>query len=253
MQRKPSLPRPFYVKKSRRGILLLHAYSGSPNDVRMLCRLLEKHQYTVSAPMLTGHGTMEPLEIVQVSVQQWREDVSDALATLAQDCDQVAVFGLSMGGILAMDALAQATLPLLGGGVFCSPLFKNENNVPENFLKYAQQVYQVAELPTEERQQRLTKVKELQQQQMQGIEELGAEVATKLQQLRVPVYIAQGGKDELISAATAFQTLEALQQTDVSFHWFAESGHVITVDPVHQQFEQTVLDFIDNLPWNEEK
>lgn len=253
MQRKPSLPRPFYVKKSRRGILLLHAYSGSPNDVRMLCRLLEKHRYTVSAPMLTGHGTMEPLDIVQASVQQWREDVQQALETLVQDCDEVAVFGLSMGGILAMDALVGQSRPFLGGGVFCSPLFKNDNKVSENFLKYAQQVYRKAEIPDSQQQENLIKIKEEQQQQMVAIEELGVNVGAKLGQLRLPVYIAQGGKDELISANTAFQTLEALKQTDVNFHWFAESGHVITVDPVHQQFEQTVLNFIENLPWNEEK
>lgn len=33
-----SLPQPIYEKHGKRAILLLHAYSGSPNDVRMLAR-----------------------------------------------------------------------------------------------------------------------------------------------------------------------------------------------------------------------
>lgn len=45
-------------------MLLLHAYSGSPNDVRMLARYLEKSEYTVYAPLFTGHGTLAPQDIL---------------------------------------------------------------------------------------------------------------------------------------------------------------------------------------------
>lgn len=252
MQRKPSLPRPLFVKKSRRGVLLLHAYSGSANDVRMLSRLLEKRDYTVYAPNLSGHGTMEPLDITSQRVATWQEDVAEALIKLRKNCDQIAVFGLSMGGILAMDALEREP-DLIGGGIFCSPLFKNDNQVTASFLKYAQQVYQLGELSEEEKKAKLAEVTTRQPSQMSEIEELGSQVANKLGTLAMPIYIAQAGADEMIDPTTAFQTLAALKQTDVSFYWFAKSGHVITVDPVHRQFEKTLLHFIENLPWNEEK
>ena len=50
-----SLPKTLYGKHGKRAVLLLHAYSGSPNDVRMLCRFLEKSEYTVYAPLFEGH------------------------------------------------------------------------------------------------------------------------------------------------------------------------------------------------------
>ncbi len=53
-----SLPKTLYGKHGKRAVLLLHAYSGSPNDVRMLCRFLEKSEYTVYAPLFEGHGTL---------------------------------------------------------------------------------------------------------------------------------------------------------------------------------------------------
>ena len=113
-----NLPKPFYSKKSHRGILLLHAYSGSANDVRMLARSLEKANYTVYAPILSGHGTLEPLDILAASVEQWRQDVRKSVAYLkAEGVTQLAVFGLSMGGILAMDLLTEADSTIIAGGV----------------------------------------------------------------------------------------------------------------------------------------
>ena len=40
------LPQEIYFKNGKRAVLLLHAYTGSPNDVRMLARQLEKENYT---------------------------------------------------------------------------------------------------------------------------------------------------------------------------------------------------------------
>lgn len=65
MRRVRQLPKPLYAKHGKRAVLLLHAYSGSPNDVRMLARFLEKADYTVYAPLFKGHGTMEPYDILQ--------------------------------------------------------------------------------------------------------------------------------------------------------------------------------------------
>jgi len=248
-----NLPKPFYSKKSHRGVLLLHAYSGSANDVRMLARSLEKADYTVYAPILSGHGTLEPLDILAASVEQWRQDVRKSVDYLkAEGVTQLTVFGLSMGGILAMDLLTETDPDLIAGGIFCSPLFSGENQVTENFLRYSEGVYRKQGLSESIQKERLATLAQRQPQQLQAIEDLAAHVSQKLPDLKKPVYIAQGGADEMIDAASAYQTLQALSQTDVSFHWFAQSGHVITVAAEHQQFEATVRQFMENLTWNEE-
>ena len=250
---KTRLPKPFYSKKSSRGVLLLHAYSGSANDVRMLARALEKENYTVYAPILTGHGTPDPLDILAASVSDWQHDVRQAVAKLKDDgVSQLAVFGLSMGGILAMDLLTSDE-EILAGGAFCSPLFPSENQVTKSFLDYSKYLYQKQELPAAQLTEKLQTIEQKQPQQLVAIEALGFQVARRLPELRRPVYVAQGGKDEMIDPTTAYETLRALSKTDVSFHWFAKSGHVITVSEEHQQFENTVGQFIENLPWNEEK
>ncbi len=74
MKRVKQLPKPLYAKHGKRAVLLLHAYSGSPNDVRMLARFLEKADYTVYAPLFKGHGTMEPYDILQEKAESWWAD-----------------------------------------------------------------------------------------------------------------------------------------------------------------------------------
>ena len=247
-------PKAFYEKRGPRGVLLLHAYSGSSNDVRMLSRYLEKFDYTVYAPIFSGHGTAEPKDILTEKVETWQQDVQQALAFLKNEgLTQVAVFGLSMGGIFAMDRLTDNDPLIVGGGSFCSPLFKTANQVPENFLLYAEQLYHRSGFSGTALQHRLAEIHQLVPRQLQAIEDFGEKVAEKLAQVQVPVFLAQGGADEMIDPQTVFKSAEALGQTDVLLRWYPTSGHVITVDPVHQQFEREVLAFLGGLPWNEEK
>ncbi len=53
---KVSLPEPFFFEAGKRAVLLLHGFTGSSADVRILGRFLEKEGYTVKAPHYKGHG-----------------------------------------------------------------------------------------------------------------------------------------------------------------------------------------------------
>lgn len=246
------LPQPFFSENGPRAVLLLHAYSGSSNDVRMLSRFLEKHHYTVYAPIFRGHGTMEPKDILEASVSQWQQDVTAALDFLkSKGYREIAIFGLSMGGIFAMKTLTEAHEAIIGGGSFCSPLFKTTNQVPENFLLYAEKVYQAQGFSLDEVTAKVTEISQTQPTQLVAIEELGLSAAEQLGRVKVPVMLVQGGQDEMIDATTVFRSAGALTQTDIVLRWYPTSGHVITVDPVHQQFEKDVLAFVSGLPWNE--
>lgn len=249
---KQNLPKTLFSEKGPRAVLLLHAYSGSPNDVRMLHRFLEKHEYTVYSPMFKGHGTLEPLDILQESPEIWWENVLEALAFLKEKGhQQIAVLGLSMGGIFAMQALTTKDRAIIGGGAFCSPVLKTNNTVPESFVTYAQQVYKYSQLTEAQLADKLATIKSGVAQQLTTIEAFGEQTGSQLVNTNSPVFLAQGGKDEMIDPKTVFQTAQQLLQTKLTLKWYPNSGHVITVDPVHKNFERDVLDFIEALAWNE--
>ncbi|WP_368738766.1 alpha/beta hydrolase, partial [Escherichia coli] len=49
-------PKPFFFESGKRAVLLLHGFTGSSADVRMLGRFLEKKGYTSLAPHYKVHG-----------------------------------------------------------------------------------------------------------------------------------------------------------------------------------------------------
>lgn len=254
MERKINLPKPLFTENGSRAVLLLHAYSGSSNDVRMLSRYLENESFTVYSPNFSGHATLSPEDILTKSPTIWWQDTIEAINFLHEKgYEQIAVLGLSMGGIFAMRTLTEQLSGIVGGGCFCSPLFPVKNHVPENFLLYAENVLTIAGTPKEEKTERLVFIQEAVFDQLNEIETFSQQTADSLSQVKQPVFLAQAGQDEMIDSTGVFKTAEQLQQTQFTLNWYPNSSHVITVGPDHKQLEQDIVDFLNSLSWNEEK
>ncbi|MHC5374854.1 alpha/beta hydrolase [Enterococcus sp. LJL120] len=250
---KLGLPKPLFSPKDSRAVILLHAYSGSSNDVRMLSRFLENADYTVYSPIFSGHATLDPLDILNQSVAAWEEDTRKALEFLkSKGYQEIAIFGLSMGGVFATRALEWSDESIVGGGFFCSPIFPVKTTIPENFLVYAENVLRRAGLSSSERNQKLTEYQPLINQQLQAIEEMSQVAASELDKIRQPLFMAQAGQDEMIDATGVFKTAAALTDKRFELQWYPESGHVITVGPDRRKLEVDVLNFINKLSWKEE-
>lgn len=83
------------------GVLLIHGFAGSREEIRPLGNYLEKCGFTVSMPCLTGHeGTRK--ELAGARYRDWIADVRRSYNALSQTCDKIAVIGFSMGGLLAV-------------------------------------------------------------------------------------------------------------------------------------------------------
>ena len=239
-------PQSLFLTHGDVAVLLLHAYSGSPNDVRMLSRFLEKQAYTIYAPLFSGHGTLDPADILKQDPTRWWQESQAALAFLkARGYQKIAVFGLSMGGIFATRLVTAGDPAVIGGGFFCSPITPVKNNVVENFLLYAQKVLTYAKEPVTKT--KLDTFKTQVSQQLQKIEQQALPAAASLQKIHVPFFMAQAGADEMIDPRGVFQTAQQLTQTNFTLKWYATSGHVITIDPVRREFEQDVAAFLATL------
>lgn len=242
------LPESLFFEKGPRAVLLLHAYTGSFNDVRMLARHLEKNQYTVYAPLFSGHGTQNPANILEQTPEQWWQDAQAALAFLKEKgYKEIAVFGLSMGGVYATRILAINDSAVIGGGAFCSPLVKRESTIHKNFMIYAKHVLKESWNDETEQQISTNSVA-----QIEAIGRFSEELTQKLPTITQPVFLAQAGKDALIDPQVVFDAAQLLKQTRVALQWYPESGHVITVGVSRKELERDVLDFIEGLSWNEE-
>lgn len=147
---------PFYSKVSNKAVLLFHAYTGSSNDVRALARRVERAGYSVYAPMFTGHGTNDPMDILEQTSDVWWQDAKRAIDFLKEEGHtQFAVFGLSMGGLFAMKLLETYPDLFVGGGAFSSHLTQRIQPIFTLILKYCEYRYDQLNLSVEEKTQKL--------------------------------------------------------------------------------------------------
>jgi carboxylesterase len=101
------------------GVLLCHGFTGSPHTLRGWADYLAAQGLTVSLPRLPGHGTTWQ-EMAATGAADWLAEVNAAFGKLAGQCEQVFVFGLSMGGCLAL-RLAEARGAEVRGLVLVNP------------------------------------------------------------------------------------------------------------------------------------
>ena len=101
------------------GVLLCHGFTGSPQTLRPWADYLAQQGFTVSLPRLPGHGTSWQ-DLARTGWQDWYGEVDLAFGALADRCEQTFVFGLSMGGCLAL-RLAEVHGSAVRGLVLVNP------------------------------------------------------------------------------------------------------------------------------------
>lgn len=101
------------------GCLCLHGFTASPHEVLWLAQHLAGEGHTVYAPRLAGHGT-HPTDLARMRWWDVLNSALDGYHVLKQQCDQVYIAGLSMGGVLAL--LCSLTVPVDGLIVMGAPM-----------------------------------------------------------------------------------------------------------------------------------
>lgn len=94
-------PSPFFFPGGRNGVLLIHGFTGAPTEMRPLGEYLHQRGFTVSGPLLPGHGTSVE-DLADRKWSEWVMAVETAYRELAAQCKWLAVGGLSLGSLLAM-------------------------------------------------------------------------------------------------------------------------------------------------------
>ncbi|NCZ58065.1 MAG: alpha/beta fold hydrolase [Actinobacteria bacterium] len=79
------------------GVLLVHGFTGTPASMRPWAHYLNERGYTVSVPLIPGHGTTWH-DLNHVSWQEWPAKVEAELLQLKKKCSKVFLCALSMGG-----------------------------------------------------------------------------------------------------------------------------------------------------------
>jgi carboxylesterase len=115
----------FEARGGRTGVLLLHGFTGSPASMRPWGQHLAADGFTVSVPRLPGHGTRWQ-ELNETEWTDWFAEALRSFDLLHESCDEVFVFGLSMGGCLSL-RLAEEHGDAVAGLVLVNPIITTTN------------------------------------------------------------------------------------------------------------------------------
>ncbi|KMY43170.1 carboxylesterase [Bacillus sp. FJAT-27916] len=243
-------PKPFTFEGGSRAVLLLHGFTGSSADVRMLGRFLEKNGYTSHAPQYRGHG-VPPEELVNYGPMDWWKDVMrayDKLRTMGHK--EIAVAGLSLGGVFSLKL--GYTVPVKGIVPMCAPMYiKSEETMYKGVLEYARE-YKKREGKSESEIE--AEMKEFQKSPMEtlkALQELIGDVRDHVSQVDVPLFVVQGRHDHMINVDSANIIHDSAKSEQKSLKWYEESGHVITTDIERDQLHKDILEFLEGLDWTD--
>jgi carboxylesterase len=113
---------PFYFQGGNsKAVLLIHGWSSVPYEVRRLGVYLNENGYTVSGPLLSGHGTV-PKDLENVKWEDWLADVEKAYRELRANHENVYFAGTSIGGNLAV--MLAAKHPEIAGVILMATPYK---------------------------------------------------------------------------------------------------------------------------------
>lgn len=235
-----------YQQNGPKAVILIHAFTGTPTDVSSVGRALQREGYTVLMPTLDGHGHDDPDEILKYGIEAWTKNGKDAYQKLVDDgYTDISVFGLSLGGVIATDIMLNNDVRSYG--TFSSPVIsRSKTNVPENFWQWYKfkkkklgESIESVESRKEEVMGRLDEI-------LSGLNDHIKSMEAKYSEVELPVFIGQGGKDEMINADIARQFKDALVKAEVDFHWYEEAPHVITTGRAGKETQKDLLAFLAN-------
>lgn len=212
------------------GVLLCHGFTGSPQSLRPWADHLAARDLTVSLPLLPGHGTRwEDMQIT--GWQDWYAEVDRALREITERCEKVFVFGLSMGGTLALRLAAKHGHAVTGVAVV------NPANKVHGLSAYA--------LPVARHLVRTTKGLRS-DIALAGSEEVGYDrvplhaahslrnffrlVDGDLPQVTQPLLLMRSPRDHVVPPADSARILGRVSSTDIREVILEQSYHVATLD-----------------------
>lgn len=88
------------------GCLLIHGFTGTPEEMRPVGEALARQGFPVHAVRLAGHGT-DVADLARTRWQDWAASVDAAAARLRETCPRLALVGMSMGALLALHLAAR--------------------------------------------------------------------------------------------------------------------------------------------------
>ena len=229
------------------GVLLLHGFTATTAEVRPLGHVLHQKGYTVSGPLLPGHGT-SPQDCNRHGWRQWLRAAEGSYRQLTAHCEQVFVGGESMGGLLALHLASEH--PQAAGVLTYAPALQLRSRWFPLLAPLLSLVVPVrlkrphARYPSDDTWQGYDAYP------LRGVVHLLAlqrVVWRRLPAVRRPILIVQGRLDGTVAPQVPAKIAGRVCSTIKEIYWMQNSTHCVALDAEWEQVAQLTLQFIEKV------
>ncbi len=237
-------PEPFFFSGNEIGCLLIHGFTGTPNEMRELGEYLANQGFTVKGIRLAGHGT-SPLDMEKTTWEDWFESVLEGYCQLRGITRKIFPIGLSLGAALALhlaahhevDGVIALSAPafIKDPRLFFLPLIKHfirfvkkgppdfiDTTIPQRHLDYP--VYPTRSI----------------EQLLQFLAHLRGELSL----VKAPALFIHSRTDKSVPPENPLYLIQHIGSVEKSIIWIERSGHVVTEDIAKQEVFSACADFI---------
>jgi len=236
------------------GCLLVHGFTGTPDEMRPLAEALAARGFPVHAVRLAGHGT-DVTDLARTRWTDWFASVEAGVARLRASTERLAVAGMSMGSLLGLH-LAATRPDDVAAVVLCgTPLRLGDPRVRLVPLLSRVLPTRMAMLPkpngpdvadpamrAASRSYRMTP--------LAGVTELlrlQVVVRRELSRVTQPALLLHGRQDHSVPFSNLELLRRSLGSSWIETHVLERSWHVITMDLERDEVGRLAADFLERV------
>jgi carboxylesterase len=236
---------PINLQGNNVGCLLLHGFTSSPFELRLLGDYLNKQGYTVIIPLLQGHGTSAQ-NMKQSSWYDWFTDAKSELFKIRKKCSRVIVIGLSMGGSLALHLASHYQVDgivALAPGLYLQNKFAKLSHIIHPIYNYTHKNSR-PDIKADEKTLSYDKIP------LKSISELlkfFKHLIKDLPDIYAPTLIIHSKQDHVINGKSSVEIYNKISSTDKRILELQESYHILTLDVEKEKVFKETASFIKNI------
>ncbi len=237
---------PFLFTSGKTGCVLVHGFTGSPKEMRLMGEALYKNGISVLGVRLAGHATT-PGDLQRTRWWDWLASVEDGIDMLSDICDKVFIAGLSLGGVLTL--LSASRYPQLIGAIAMSaPYTVGEDWRLSLARPLSLLVPQISKGNSETR-DKVTASGHVDYpayplRSIAELRDLTIIMQQSLSEIKIPVLLINSSGDQTVPLWNAEKIQESITSADVEQLIIENSGHVVTEDLDREKVFEAALQFI---------
>lgn len=235
--------------KQKIGILLIHGWSSTPQELRNTATYLNSLGYPVYAPLLRGHGT-EARDLIGLKWEDWLEDIYSAYDWFSKHVDEIVVGGMSTGSLLALNLSLKRKVKgiiAMGTPVFVKLRWKILLRVVAWIFRDRKLFKKIYRKDDWEVAKKKIHYFEFPPRSMWEVFRSISATRKIIPKITEPILVMQSGSDKIILPKSAEYVYANVASKTKRLVFFADSYHVFTVDKEAAKAHKIMGDFINKI------